>query len=149
MGVYDDLAKLNTESPSLKSENVIYNRKASKRKSKRKPMKPVNRSIDQSTNQSTDRSTSRPIDQLTNIDSLGPVVERPRAFYITQKVDRWLDEGVRYLRKKGLHKVDRSVLVNAFLHDRKMFKPSQLDNLREKLLIHLTNKSLKRVESTD
>jgi len=77
------------------------------------------------------------------------VVERPRAFYITQQVDIWLDESVRYLRGKGMHKVDRSVLINALLHNEGLYNPRFLNNIRKRLLAHLTNKSLKRVQSTD
>jgi hypothetical protein len=123
--------------------------------------RPVDRPTDQSIDQSSNRSTDRPIDPSTeqstegrskgteDVDDLGPVVDRPRAFYITAMVDRWLDEAVRYLKEKGLHKADRSVLVNALLHDPDLYKPPSLDKMRVKLLAHLTNKSLKRVQSTD
>ena len=137
-------------------------RPAKKRKRKNNP--PAAKAVYQSTNQSTNRLTDRPIDpsvdQSTNsstelstsvamdVDTLGPVVDRPRAFYITQKVDHWLDEAVRYLKERGLHKADRSVLVNALLHDKSLFTPEALDQLRPRLLTHLTNKSLKRVQST-
>ena len=77
------------------------------------------------------------------------MVARPSAFYITQSVDRWLDEAVRYLKEKGLHKADRSVLMNAILHDPKLFEPNSLDGLRSRLLAHLTNKALKKSQSTD
>jgi hypothetical protein len=97
----------------------------------------------------TDRSIDRSIGWLVDIETLGPVVERPRAFYITEQVDRWLDEAVRYLKRKGLHKVDRSVLVNAILHNPALFSPGALDAMRARLLAHLTNKSLKRAESSD
>jgi hypothetical protein len=107
--------------------------------------RPADQSIDQLTNQ----STQRPGDETTNVDTLGPVVERPRAFYITQKVDRWLDEAVHYLQEKGLYKADRSTLVNAMLHDPSLFAPASLDGLRSRLLAHLTNKSLKRVQATE
>jgi len=103
-----------------------------------------------STGQSTDQSTNWSIDRLTDIDTFGPVVGKPRAFYITHRVDKWLDAAVEYLKeKKGIHKVDRSVIVNAFLHDPQQFEPEALNKLRERILAHLTNKSLKREQSTD
>ena len=145
MGVYDDLAKLESKSPALNSGKVRYKSQPSKKKPEPPDDKPVNRPIGQSTGQSTDRSMDRSID----IDTLGPVMDRPRAFYITHKVDRWLEDGIKYLREKGLYKVDRSILVNALLHDKKLYQPEYLDKLRGKLLAHLTNKSLKNVESTD
>ena len=149
MGVYDDLAKLETKSPTPKAENVVFKQTAQKKKFKKSIIKPITRSTEQLTNQSTGKSTNRSIDQPSDLDSLGPVVDRPRAFYITQKIDNWLDDGVRYLKSKGIHKVDRSVLVNAILHDPDHYQSKSLDNLRKRILIHLTNKSLKRVESTD
>jgi hypothetical protein len=134
--------------------------KASERKSTPGKERSIDQSIDQSIDPSSDPSTDRPIDRSTrqstepgsketeSVDALGPVVDRPHAFYITAKVDRWLDEAVRYLKEKGLHKADRSVLVNALLHDPDLYQPAALDEIRAKLLAHLTNKSLKRVQST-
>jgi len=150
MGVYDELSKLDSESPTPKVAGVTVNKKVII-KSKSKDI------VDQSTDQSTNRSTNRPTDRLTDwlidptidVDELGSIVERPRAFYITQKVDLWLDESVRYLKGKGMHKVDRSVLINALLHNEELYKQSFLNKIRKRLLAHLTNKSLKRVQSTD
>lgn len=142
MGIYDDLSKLDSKSPTPKDPGVR------KQSNKRKVSKETNQSIDQSTDRSIGRPTGRLTDQLTqslnDIDNLGPVVEKPRAFYITQKVDRWLDEAVRHLRDKGMHKVDRSIMINALIHDEELYKPSILKLFRKRLLAHLTNKSLKR-----
>jgi len=98
----------------------------------------------QSISQPTNRPVSQPTDQLTDVDELGPVVDRPKALYITRKVDAWLDDAVRHLQSKGLHKMDRSVLTNAILHDPKLYSPKHLKQLRTRLLAHLTNKSLRR-----
>jgi len=149
MGVYDDLAKLETKSPAPKSGNGDTIHATKKKTPKRSKTKPAAQSTDLLTNQSTSQLTNRSIDQPIDLDSLGPVVDRPRAFYITRKVNQWLDKGVRYLRSKGIHKVDRSVLVNAILHTPEHYQSKSLDNLRKIVLIHLTNKSLKRVESTN
>lgn len=116
--------------------------------SRSKPVKRKKKAVDPSIDPSTDRSTDPSIDPLTAIDTFGPVVGKPRAFYITHKVDRWLDEAVNHFKDKGIHKVDRSVIVNALLHDPRHFKPGALGGLRKRVLAHLTNKSLKRVEST-
>jgi hypothetical protein len=145
MGIYNQLHTISTQSPTPKVTP------------KPKEKKPVdvkketthNQSTSQSTDQLTNRQISQPIDQSTNpstdLDELGPVVEKPKAFYITQKVDRWLDEAVRHCQEKGLYKVDRSILVNALIHNQELFKPKSLDALRNRLLAHLTNKSLRRV----
>ena len=144
MGIYDELQKINDDSPTPKaaSKPVERNPVEAKKETKNK------QSTSQSTDQSLNRPIHRPIDQptypLIDVDELGPVVEKPKAFYITQKVDRWLDEAVRYLQEKGLYKVDRSILVNALLHQPDFFKHDSLDRLRSQLLAHLTNKSLKR-----
>ena len=139
MSTYDELAKLNIGSPT----RARRDRKPRKREA----------AISQSTDRSTNRPTNRPIDQPINwptkVEGLGSVVGKPKAFYLTQKVDVWLDEAVRYLRSKDLHKVDRSVVVNTLLHSPDLFEPAALDKLRKRLLAHLTNKSLGRTQSTD
>jgi len=146
MGIYDDLSKLDSESPTLK---VAKKPKVQKMLVSRKKKSPVNQSIDQSTNRPVNRSTDQSTDQLSKVDTLGPIVDRPRAFYITQKVDHWLDVGVRHLREKGIYKMDRSVLVNALIHNPDLYKSVALKKIRKRLLAHLTNKSLKRAQSTD
>lgn len=140
MGIYDDLSNLDDRSPTPG---------VAKTSKKKRAIKKTSKSTDQPTEQSTNRPVNRLTDQSIDVETLGSIVERPRAFYITLKVDRWLDEGVRHLRKKGLHKMDRSVLLNALLHDENLFKPKALDQMRKRFLAHLTNRSLKRVQSTD
>ena len=146
MGIYDDLSKLDTVAPppkwtsSSREQNTHINNKE-------------RILVDQSTDQSTKRPVNHPADRSTDqrskVDTLGPIVDRPRAFYITQKVDRWLDEAVRYLRDNGIHKMDRSVLVNALIHNPDHFKPTSLEKIRQRLLDHLINKSLRRSKPTD
>lgn len=148
MGIYDELSKLSTASsppsnPPRRKPKV----------EKKQPQVENSQSANQSTDRPIDQLTDRPIDpstdkmakQLISIDDVGPVIEKPRAFYITKKVDEWLDDAVRYLQGKGLYKVDRSILVNVLLHDPELFSPASLDRLQDQVLIHLTNKSLKRV----
>lgn len=146
MGIYDDLSNLDTVSPSPKGTST-FREQNTHITNKKKIL------VDQLTGQSTKRPVNQPADrstdQLSKVDTLGPIVDRPRAFYITQKVDRWLDEAVRHLRDKGIHKTDRSVLVNALIHNPDLFKPIALEKIRQRLLDHLTNKSLKRAQSTD
>lgn len=141
MGIYDELQKINN-SPTPKVDPQPKEKKpvVTKNKNKRLTDQSINRPISQSVNQPIDQPTN----QFTDVDELGPVVEKPKAFYITQKVDRWLDEAVRYLQDKGLYKVDRSVLINALLHKPELFTHDSLDGLRSQLLAHLTNKSLRR-----
>ena len=142
MGVYDELSKLDNKSPTRR---VSINRKAHNKPGSRKKETSINQSINQTANQSADQS----IDQLTQVDTLGPIVDRPRAFYITQRIDHWIDEAVSYLRAKGMHKMDRSVLVNTLLHNPELYNPNSLKKKRNRLLAHLTNRSLKRVQALD
>jgi hypothetical protein len=148
MGIYDQLQTISAQSPTPKVTHKPKEGETVKAKKEIKTNQSTSQSTDQLTNRPTDRPVHRPIDQLTNrptdVDELGPVVEKPKAFYITKKVDRLLDEAVRYLQEKGLYKVDRSILVNALLHKPELFKPDSLDGIRSQLLAHLTNKSLKR-----
>lgn len=148
MGIYDQLQTMDTQSPTAKATSKPKERKAVESKKGIKNNQSTSQSIGQPTdrpiNQSIDQPTDSLIDSLSIVDELGPVVEKPKAFYITQKVDRWLDEAVRYCQEKGLYKVDRSILVNALLHNPELFKPGSLNGLRNRLLAHLTNKSLKR-----
>ena len=146
MGVYDELSKLDSESPFLQVVGAPVNNEVRTNKNSKTI---ANQSTSQSTNRQTDRFTDWLTDPIIDIDELGSVVDRPRAFYITQKVDMWLNEAVIYLRIKGMHKVDRSVLVNTILHNEGLYKPMFLNRIRKSLLAHLTNKSLKRVQSTD
>jgi len=142
MGVYDELSKLDNKSPTRR---VSTNQEGQEKLGSRKNKSPVNQSIKQRTNRLADQS----IDQFAKVDTLGPIVDRPRAFYITQRIDHWVDEAVAYLRNKGMHKMDRSVLVNTLLHNPELYKPSSLKKLRNRLLAHLTNRSLKRVQALD
>lgn len=97
----------------------------------------------QSTNQSTDRST----DQLTGrpTPATEPIVDRPKAFYITQKVNDWVNEAVEHFQKKeGLKKADRSTIVNAILHDHEIWSEEGLKKLKGRVIKQLTNRSISR-----
>lgn len=143
MGIYDQLQTISTQSPTPKVTPKPEEEKHIEAKKPRNKQS-TSQSTDQPTNRSINRSIDQPTNRVTDVDELGPVVEKPKAFYITQRVDRWLDESVRYLQEKGLYKVDRSILVNALLHRPELFNPDSLDGLRGQLLAHLTNKSLRR-----
>ncbi len=148
MGIYDDLANL--EKPASPKGGRMPSPTPLARKPKSKSPSPTtDQPVNQPTNQSTNQSTGQSTDPLVEIESIGPIVERPRAFYITQKLDQWLDEAVRKLQATGLYKMDRSVLINGLLHDPELFKDQALKELRKKFLAHLTNKSLKRSQLTE
>jgi hypothetical protein len=96
------------------------------------------------TDQSTRQSTNQSIDQPTN-RPFTKIVDRPKAFYITEGLDENLDKAVHYLQKKhGIKKVDRSVIVNALLDNDTLWTDEALDQLVEKVVSQLTNRLISR-----
>jgi hypothetical protein len=62
------------------------------------------------------------------------VLERPRGFYITRRLDRQLDRAVAYLKEQhGLRKVDRSILVTTLLDREELWTEAALDGLVEQV----------------
>ena len=111
-------------------------------KSKRRPQKSTDRSqlTNQSTRQSTNQSTSQPTGRPSN-----KIVDRPKAFYITEGLDDKLDNAVHYLQKKhGIKKVDRSVVVNALLDNDTLWTDESLDQLVERVVSQLTSRLISR-----
>jgi hypothetical protein len=105
---------------------------------------PTSQSIDQSTDQSTDRSTSKSINQH-NISNSSRVMEKPRAFYITERLNQRLDEAVRYYQEKhNLKKVDRSIIVTAILDNGANWTEEALDLILTKIINQLTSRLINR-----
>jgi hypothetical protein len=98
----------------------------------------------QSTSQSTHQSTSQLINQSTRRPPTH-IVDRPKAFYITEGLDEKLDQAVTYLQKKhGIKKVDRSVIVNALLDNDALWTDQALDQLVESVVSQLTRRLMSR-----
>jgi hypothetical protein len=98
--------------------------------------KPTGQSTRQSTNQLIIQPISRPITKI---------VDRPKAFYITEGLDEKLDKAVVYLQKKhGIKKVDRSVIVNALLDNDTLWTDEALDQLVERVVSQLTSRLVSR-----
>jgi hypothetical protein len=109
--------------------------KGNPQKSTRKS-KQTSQSTSQSTNQSISQPTSRPFSKI---------VDRPKAFYITEDLDEKLDKAVNYLHKKhGIKKVDRSVLVNALLDNDTLWTDEALDQLVDRVVSQLTSRLMSR-----
>jgi hypothetical protein len=111
-------------------------------KSTRNPQKTTRQSqrISQSTRQSTNQSIGQPTSR-----SFTKIVDRPKAFYITEGLDDNLDKAVNYLQKKhGIKKVDRSVIVNALLDNDTLWTDEALDQLVERVVSQLTNRLISR-----
>lgn len=96
----------------------------------------VARSASQSVSQSTDQLTVTEVRVSPN-----PVVDRPKAFYITRRLDRRLDEAVRYFQEKhSIKKVDRSTVVNAILDDDEKWTEEALDLIVDRVIRQLTSR---------
>jgi hypothetical protein len=135
------------------------------KKPKKQPASPAQQnatdtSTEQSTNPSTDKSTSRltnrPTKQLIHQsihrsislplpDTGSRVMEKPRAFYITERLNQRLDEAVRYYQEKHhLKKVDRSVLVTVMLDTEANWTEETLDVLLDKVINQMTSRLTSR-----
>jgi hypothetical protein len=111
---------------------------------KSKVSKPKSKSAHQSTSQSTNQLTSQLINQPAS-RPLSHIVDRPKAFYITEGLDEKLDQAVTYLQKKhGIKKVDRSVIVNALLDNDTLWTDESLDQLVERVVSQLTSRLISR-----
>jgi hypothetical protein len=94
--------------------------------------------------QSTRQSTNQLIHQPTN-RPFTKIVDRPKAFYITEGLDENLDKAAHYLQKKhGIKKVDRSFVVNALLDNDTLWTDEALDQLVERVVSQLTNRLISR-----
>lgn len=96
------------------------------------------------TSRSTSRSTSQPTGQSTKQPRSRPgsrIVDRPKAFYITERLDQRLNEAVTYLQTQhGIRKVDRSTVINALLDKDELWSEEALDHLVDQVVSQLTDR---------
>ena len=144
-GMFSKLINPNTAKPAeppkpeSKAEAPLTSLPA---RSKGNPQKATRKakSASQSTGQSTNRLTGQPTSR-----PLSKIVDRPKAFYITEALDENLDKAVTYLQKKhGIKKVDRSVIMNALLDDDTLWTDEALDQLVERVVSQLTSRLISR-----
>jgi hypothetical protein len=68
-------------------------------------------------------------------------VERPKAFYITKRLNEQLGDAVRYYQDvHGIKKVDRSAVVNAMLDNDANWTDESLDLLVGRVMSLLTSR---------
>src|SRR5436309_1440369 len=100
----------------------------------------TNRLTSQSTEQSLGQSTKRLTKQSTP-QSVTKIVQKPKGFYITERLDKKLDEAVRYLQEvHGIKKADRSTVVNAILDNEANWTEESLDLLVDRVINLLTSR---------
>lgn len=108
---------------------------------------PVSTSHQPSLSQSTERTMGGLTGQSTHrstIQSTNQIVEKPKAFYITKRLDHRLDEAVRYIQDRhGIKKVDRSILVNAIMDNDASWTEEALDLLVNRIINLLTSRLMK------
>ncbi len=140
----------------LEGASLFFQRPQTKKQAKNETA--TNQSVDQSTDQSTNQpieqsqgrnnrqstgqSVNQSISQSTNQSTkYSRVLDRPKAFYITERLDKRLDEAVRYFEEThGIRKVDRSIIVNALLDNEANWTEEALDLLVDRVISQLTSR---------
>ncbi|MBV9282502.1 MAG: hypothetical protein JOZ41_20685 [Chloroflexi bacterium] len=104
----------------------------------RQPVQPSNQSTGRSAGRLTRRSTKQSTDQPTKPSR---TLDRPKAFYITERLDSRLDDAVRYFQQvHSIKKVDRSIIVNAILDNDEQWSEESLDSLVDRVIGQLTSR---------
>jgi hypothetical protein len=107
------------------------------------PVQSTGQSASQPTSQLVRQSTDQQTSQSTPLSD-NKTVDRPKSFYITNRLDKRLDEAVDYIQEiHGIKKVDRSILVNAMLDNDAIWTGEALDLLVDRILRLLTNKMIR------
>lgn len=99
--------------------------------------------IGQSTDQSTSQPTERPAEQPTVMPTdqpSGRIVNRPKSFYITKRLDRRIDDAVHYFKRKNINRVDRSTVLNAILDRDEHFTEASLSQLVDRVVSQLASR---------
>jgi hypothetical protein len=132
--------KKNAPSPTSTPKEV----KVTPEQTKQSRTLSIKQSATPSINQSINRSGSRQTSRLT-IPVNSKVMDKPRGFYITEQLNKRIDEAVRYYQEKhNLAKVDRSIVVTALLEDESNWTEEALDLLSERVISHLISRLTNR-----
>lgn len=103
---------------------------------------PIPPSPAEATKQSTRKFTKQSMKQSTEPNDKD-VVNKPKGFYITHRLDKRLNHAVKYLQEKhGIKKVDRSLVVNALLDTDTTWTDEALDTLVDPIISILTSRLL-------
>ncbi len=136
MGRYDYLLNQPKTQPPAEKQQGSQASQPQQQTNKHVPKQSTGQSTKKSATQLTNRQTNQSTSQPT-----GKVVDRPKAFYITEWLDRRLDEAVRYFQERhGIRKVDRSIIVNAMLDNDGQWSDDALDKLVSRVIKQLTSR---------
>lgn len=106
--------------------------------------KSVDESIARSTNKSISKSTGQSTSEQTTWSG-SKLVDRPKAFYITERLDKRIDKAVRYFQEKhGIRKVDRSIIVNVIMDNDANWSSASLDLIADGVISQLTSRLVSR-----
>ena len=101
---------------------------------------PEGKSMPEKTEPSTNQLTKRLTKQSTT-QSVNKIVEKPKGFYITERLNKRLDEAVDYFQEvHGIKKADRSTVVNAILDNEANWTEESLDLLVDRVISLLTSR---------
>lgn len=142
MADYSKLMNLEKKKQPISSP-VVHKESQQLPVTEEQPSSHPQRSISQPTNQPIIQSTDQSINRLTN-QSENQIVEKPKAFYITKRLDYRLDTAVRYIQERHrIKKVDRSILVNAIMDTDALWTEQHLDLLIDRVMDLLTSRLMK------
>jgi hypothetical protein len=140
MGRFDQLTHL-TPQP-IQQRPPAQENHASPALDKPKASPPIQPSPAQSTKQSTRKFMKQSTKQSTEPNDKD-VVNKPKGFYITHRLDKRLNHAVKYLQEKhGIKKVDRSLVINALLDTDATWTDEALDHLVDPIINILTSRLL-------
>jgi hypothetical protein len=125
------------ETPS--EQKAAHHFPASEKPVQKVPVKAPHPSINQSVNQPINQSINQLTDHLDE-----RLMNKPKGFYISEKLDKRFDKAVEYFEEKHQLRIDRSILLNALLEDENIWDEQSLDRLIDRLINQLTRKLTNR-----
>lgn len=105
--------------------------------SKRATSQSAPETIPSKISESPSQLVSQPTSRLTD----NKIVDRPKAFYILERVDKRIDEAVRLLQEQhNIKKADRSIVLNAYLDNDDLWTDEAIGQLVDRVISQLTSR---------
>lgn len=117
-------------------------KRSTKRVDRSSRLKQSTRSVDPNDRPS---ESTKVVDQMSRPEQstellLGPIPDRPTAFYLPDSINKQIDEAVKYYAKTHKIKADRSAVVAALLGKKQVWNPQALDSMLPELKEQLSNR---------